>query len=154
MNFSLWHKKRSGFENILSVFTREISLDTFEYNICYFLFWALFISITLGLVEAISWKARRNGLKIQWHPQRTKWRWGIKEESIVRNKIDVIDPGLFNNVVIYSEASQNQWWGGQNESLGKEKEMDFSFFSSMLYENINSIDKLKKLCSEHTVREK
>lgn len=44
--------------------------------------------------------------------------------------------------------------GGQNESLGKEKEMDFSFFSSMLYENINSIDKLKELCSEHTVHEK
>lgn len=51
-----------------------------------------------------------------------------RKKSIVSSKMGMIDPGLVNNVVILSEASQNQWQRGQNESLGKEKEMDFSFF--------------------------
>lgn len=72
---------------------------------------------------------RGNDLKIQWGPQVPKWRGDIKEKkSIVSSKMGMIDPGLVNNVVILSEASQNQWQRGQNESLGKEKEMDFSFF--------------------------
>lgn len=83
MNFSLSHtpQKRSSFENILSAFSREISLATFEYNVCYYFFWALIISITLGLVEAILWEVGGNDLKIQWGPQVTKWRGGIKGKN-------------------------------------------------------------------------